>query len=117
MILPAPGIDRISNTERVETIVKASARGPLVSGKIANVNLSIKDFIILSAAPKLIEYVLTDAQLSQNNRSAVVVKEYKDRTDMLKQQLASHEYHSTQQIERLEQMLAQKNVTLNKTLK
>lgn len=58
-----------------------------------------------------------DAQLVQNSRSAIMVKEYTSRTDMLKQQLEDHEKSSAQQIEQLEHTLAQTDLALNKTIK
>ncbi|KAG7176253.1 Leucine-rich repeat-containing protein 45-like [Homarus americanus] len=58
-----------------------------------------------------------EMQLGQNSRSAVMIKEYTSRTDILKQQLEYREQHSAQQIEHLEQTLAQTDLTLSKTIR
>ncbi|XP_047491270.1 leucine-rich repeat-containing protein 45-like isoform X3 [Penaeus chinensis] len=58
-----------------------------------------------------------EQELAPNSRAAVVTQEYTTRTEVLKQQLEHHERHSTYEIERLQETLAETELKLNKTIK
>ncbi|XP_069993501.1 leucine-rich repeat-containing protein 45 [Penaeus vannamei] len=58
-----------------------------------------------------------EQEIAQNSRAAVVTQKYTTCTEVLKQQLEHHERHSTHEIERLQEALAETELKLNKTIK